>query len=64
VWPKDLVGQISAVRALLATSAKPMKAVDVAGAFSKAKVEKVTELLAALEALGQARKLDGDRFAA
>ena len=63
-WPKDLVSQISAVRAQLAAASTPMKAADVAKAFKAAKLEKVTELLAALEALGQARKLDGDRFAA
>jgi hypothetical protein len=63
-WPKDLVGQISAVRSQLATATVPLKAVDVAKAFKSAKAEKVAELLAALEALGQARKVDGDRFAA
>ena len=63
-WPRDLVSQISAVRAQLAAATAPMKAADIAKAFTSAKLEKVTELLAALEALGQARNLDHDRFAA
>jgi hypothetical protein len=63
-WPKDLVGQVSSVRALLASAPTPTKPAEVAASFKGARSEKVADLLAALEALGQARKLDGDRFAA
>jgi hypothetical protein len=41
-----------------------MTPTEVASSFKGARIEKVADLLAALEALGQARKLDGDRFAA
>lgn len=63
-WPKDLVGQLSAVRATLAGAARPLPAGDVAKSFKGAPAAKVAELLAALEALGQARQLEGDRYAA
>ena len=63
-WPKGSVGQVSAVRAALAAAAGPLAAGDVARAFKGGPVAKGAELLAALEALGQARRLDGGRFAA
>jgi hypothetical protein len=59
-WPVDLV---SAVRQLLATSAVAMTAREIAAAFKGGRESRVTELLAALEALGQARRA-GDRYAA
>jgi hypothetical protein len=63
-WPKDLVGQVSSVRALLASAPTPMNPSQVAASFKGARTEKVTELLAALAALGQARQLPDNRFAA
>jgi hypothetical protein len=52
------------VRSLLASAPGPLKPAEVAASFKGARLEKVADLLEALEALGQARKLEGGRFAA
>jgi hypothetical protein len=59
-----MVGKVLAVRGALAAAAAPLSPADVTARFKGVKEPEVTELLAALEALGQARKINGGRFAA
>lgn len=61
VFPKELAEQAKATRAMLAALgvAKPD---DVARAFKGARLERVSDLLATLASLGQARALGDGRF--
>jgi hypothetical protein len=63
-WPKALAEQVQAPRSTLAASAGPLQAKDLAGRFKNAKVDRITELLDAMEVLGQARQLADGRYAA
>ncbi len=63
-WPKSLAEQAQAVRAALVAARGPVTAEQVARTFSRAKVDRVAELLEALASLGQARDLDAGRFVA
>jgi len=55
VWPDGLAEQAAAVRAALAALGRPVTPDEVAAAFDAAPVARVSEWLAALAALGQAR---------
>lgn len=59
-WPKTLPEQVQAVRAAL-TQSGSASAISIGKAFTGARQARVDDLLAALVALGQARK-DGDRY--
>ena len=63
-WPKSLPGQAQAVRSALVTLASPATPEDVAKSFSRAKVDRVDDLLETLVTLGQALQLDDGRFVA
>lgn len=61
-WPKSLPEQAQAVRSALVTLASPATPEDVAMSFSRAKVDRVDELLETLVTLGQALQIDDGRF--
>ena len=63
-WPKSLPEQAQAVRSALISLASPATPEDVAMSFSRAKVERVDELLETLVTLGQALQIDDGRFVA
>jgi hypothetical protein len=63
-FPATLAEQAQAVRAALAATPGPASAEQIARSFSRAKIERVRELLETLGALGQIRRVDGNRFAA
>jgi hypothetical protein len=63
-WPKGMAEQAQAVRAALASRAAPASAEEVAKAFKGANLERVRDLLETLGALGQIRRVNGERFAA
>jgi hypothetical protein len=63
-WPKALSEQVRAVRAALAEQTGPATPAQLAKAFKGAQAKRVTELLQTLDALGQARATEGNRFAA
>jgi hypothetical protein len=60
--PDELAQQAAAVRAALAELGRPATAEEVAGAFDAAPVALVSEWLAALAALGQARVGDDGTY--
>jgi type I restriction-modification system DNA methylase subunit len=62
-WPKALPEQVQAIRATLTASAAPTGAGDIAKTYTGARADRIEEVLAALVALGQARKV-GERYAA
>ena len=63
-WPKSLPEQAQAVRSALIRLAAPATPEDVARSFSRAKAERVGELLETLVTLGQALQLADGRFVA
>ena len=63
-FPKALAEQARAVRTALQSHVKPTTAADIARSFQGARAEKVQELLETLASLGQARAVEGGRFAA
>ena len=63
-WPKSLPEQAQAIRSALVTLASPATPEDVAMSFSRAKVDRVDELLETLVTLGQALQIDDGRFVA
>ncbi len=63
-WPKNLPEQAQAVRSALVTLASPVTPEEVAMSFSRAKVDRVDELLETLVTLGQALQIDDGRFVA
>ena len=63
-WPKSLSEQAQAVRSTLVTLASPATPEDIAKSFSRAKVDRVDDLLETLVTLGQALQLDDGRFVA
>jgi len=63
-WPKSLAEQAHAVRAALAAAAAPSSAAEIARRFKGAKADRVTDLLATLAALGQARSVGEGNFVA
>jgi hypothetical protein len=62
-WPKALPEQVQAIRAMLTASAGPAAAAEIAKTYTGARTDRIEEVLAALVALGQARRV-GDRYAA
>jgi hypothetical protein len=63
-WPTALSEQARAVQAALTMLAVPATPKDVARYFTRAPVERVTELLETLVSLGQSFQLDDGRFVA
>ena len=63
-WPKSLPEQAQAVRSTLISLASPATPEDVARSFSRAKGERVGELLETLVTLGQALQIADGRFVA
>jgi len=63
-WPKTLAEQAQAVRAALTAAAGPTDAAILATQFKSARVDRITELLATLSSLGQARALQDGRYVA
>lgn len=63
-WPSGLPEQVQGVRTALAGHGGPAAVADIAGAFSRAKKDRVAELLETLAALGQAQKLEDGRYVA
>jgi hypothetical protein len=61
-WPEGLAEQAAAVRAALAALGRPVTPDEVAAAFEAAPAVRVSEWLAALAALGQARVGDDGRY--
>lgn len=62
-WPKTLAEQAQAVRAALSSHRGPVSSAQLAKTFSRARVDRIEELLEALVSLGQARALPDGRFA-
>lgn len=62
-WPKALSEQVQALRRVLAEQPAPAGAEQLARQFSRAQTRRVLDLLQTLVALGQAREVDGSRFA-
>jgi hypothetical protein len=63
-WPKQLSEQLRHVRGALELSSALDISAEVTKAFSGAKTDKVAELWDALAAMGQARVMDGGKYAA
>lgn len=61
-WPAGLADQAKAVRAALAAHASAVTPEQLAKTFSRAKVDRVTELLETLASLGQVREVEAGRF--
>lgn len=61
-WPKDLPEQVRLLRELLAVQSAPVTAQTLAKSFTRARVEKVEELLQALVTLGQARAVGEGKY--
>jgi hypothetical protein len=62
--PKTLSAQAAAVQSALATIAAPADESDIAKHFTRAKKERIAELLDTLTSLGKARELDDGRYLA
>ncbi|MGC9457593.1 MAG: DNA methyltransferase, partial [Halothiobacillaceae bacterium] len=56
-WPRDMAAQVTAVRELLASS--PQTPEQIAARFKRRPIKAVEQVLAALQALGQARNVCG-----
>ena len=63
-WPKGLAEQAAAVQAALVAIDGPASVEEVAKRFTRAKRERVEELLDTLSSLGKARELADGRFVA
>lgn len=63
-WPKTLSEQAAAVQSALGALAAPADAKAVAACFSRARKERIAELLETLESLGRARRTDDGRYVA
>ena len=61
-WPKSLPEQIRVVRESLLTAKAPISADAIARQFTRARTDRIAELLDTLTTLGQARKLDDGRY--
>jgi hypothetical protein len=61
-WPKTLPEQAQAVRAALADNPAGLTAEQVARLFVRASAPRVAEILETLVSLGQARRLEGERY--
>lgn len=63
-WPSGLAEQAQSVRGALAAFNGPATAEHVARSFTRARTERVTELLDTLASLGQCRALEDGRYVA
>lgn len=63
-WPKSIPEQARAVRLALAAQRGVVTSQELARAFTRARVERVEELLQTLVSLGQAREVGRGRYAA
>ena len=63
-WPKGLAEQAQSVRGALAAFNGPATAEHVARSFTRARTERVVELLDTLVSLGQCRALEDGRYVA
>ncbi len=63
-WPKALPEQVQAVRGALAAQGAPASSAQIARTFKGARAGRVDEVLMALAALGQARRMADGRYAA
>jgi len=63
-WPKVLPDQVRLLRELLATQATPVTAKTLAKSFTRARVDKIEELLQTLVTLGQARLVEEGKYLA
>ena len=63
-FPKTLSEQARAVRAMLQTQTKAVTPLELARQFTRARAERVEELLQTLVELGQAREVGQGKFAA
>jgi len=65
-WPKDLPAQAAALTAVLATLTTPASVAEIAARFegkaTKKRLEEVERLLATLEVMGRASRVQGDRW--
>ena len=62
--PEKLPEQVLAIRQQLSTASKPLTAHDIAKLFTRAKADRIEELLQSLVILGSARQIDGNKFVA
>lgn len=62
-WPKSLPEQARALRQLLASERTAATAAELAKRFTRARTERVEELLRTLVSLGHAREVEGGRYA-
>ena len=62
--PEKLPEQVLAIRQQLSTASKPLTAHDMAKLFTRAKADRIEELLQSLVILGSARQVDGNKFVA
>ncbi len=58
-FPEKLPEQVQAIRQQLATSTQPLSAAEMSKRFTKAKADRVEELLLSLVTLGIARQVEG-----
>jgi hypothetical protein len=63
-WPNGLAEQAQSVRGALAAFNGPATAEHVARSFTRARTERVVELLETLASLGQCRALEDGRYVA
>jgi len=62
-WPASLVDQVRAASAALAQAPGPLRDTEVARRFTRAPASRVREIMEALVAVGQARRLPDGRYA-
>jgi hypothetical protein len=63
-WPKALPDQVRVLQSALAASPLPVTAEELARMFSRARTDRVADLLETLAALGQAQQVEGGRYSA
>ncbi len=61
-WPKSLPDQMRLLRQTLIDATAPLTAADLTQRFTRAKVDKIEELLQTLVTLGQAREMPGGKY--
>ena len=61
-WPKTLPDQVRELRTALSTASGPVTAEELARTFTRARTDRVADLLETLAALGQARRMDDGRY--
>ena len=61
-WPPSLPAQMQAIARLLAESPEPLGSAAIAARYSGKGKSRLPDILAALEALGRARRLEDGRW--